>query len=92
MNKEQKVEVINDFIGFHTEMWEITPGEETKLRTSATKYIEEVLEVVKCKGNCGANYCDENGCTDQKEKVKANGIEKSTVEDIFMNPNYDILN
>ena len=25
-------------------------------------------QIVKCEGNCGMNYCDENGCTERKRQ------------------------
>ena len=30
------------------------------------KWAEIVEEEPKCTGDCGANYCDENGCTERK--------------------------
>lgn len=29
----------------------------------------DFLELQKCNGNCGMNYCDENGCIDRKRHL-----------------------
>jgi hypothetical protein len=32
----------------------------------ACLYIERMPKKEPCNGNCGMNYCDENGCTERK--------------------------
>ncbi len=34
--------------------------------TSPRAVLEHLKEVMPCDGDCGMNYCDENGCTERK--------------------------
>ncbi len=34
--------------------------------TSPRAVLEHLKEVIPCDGNCGMNYCDDNGCTERK--------------------------
>ncbi len=62
--------------------WSISDTEwHRKIRSEFIKDLDELLdnclqkeEESKCNGNCGMNYCDENGCVERK-RVLTNPIE-----------------
>lgn len=44
------------------------------------KQVDEsikALNSVPCSGNCGMNYCDENGCVERKPKVETSPVPQS---------------
>lgn len=38
------------------------------------KIVNDFQELSKCKGNCGMNYCDENGCIERKRVLTDDSI------------------
>ena len=40
-----------------------------RMKDSGLISVERVAEKSKCQGNCGMNYCDENGCVERKRNL-----------------------
>lgn len=52
------------------DLWELNQGRLLEHEQTAYNclrlFCERLPEQEPCDGNCGMNYCDENGCTERK--------------------------